>query len=239
MPVGLPVSAIVYGLEIIFTLALLILPAPAIAEKGNPNTTKETELLQTQISERDLKIIEQLVAIAQHNSAQVQETKAAMGLAAFSDIVSLEISPSHSTTNYTSPNVSSESGQTLSFTITVDPIKFLSIFRQQPVMQARWNEARNQKRVAVLQYYFAYLQARQATKIASYQMQKFTHSSSIVSLHSQTNSSFRANNLANPEYVAAATEMLKTNAQERIALEELATCVGLSLQAIITLMNEQ
>ncbi|NJM73123.1 MAG: hypothetical protein HC862_24965 [Scytonema sp. RU_4_4] len=237
MPVGLPVAAIVHSLKIIFTLALFIIPVPAIAEKGNSNTSKELEPLQTHISQRDLKIIEQLVAIAQHNSAQVQETKAAMGLRAFADIVTIEISPSQTTTNYTSPDASPENERSLSFTITVDPIKFLGSFRQLPVMQARWNEARVQKRVAVVQYYLAYLQARQATLIASYQMQKFTISSPIASLHSQANSSSNVNNLTNPEYVAAATQMLKTSAQERIALEELASCVGLSPQAIIALLT--
>jgi transcriptional regulator with XRE-family HTH domain len=43
--------------------------------------------------------------------------------------------------------------------------------------------------------------------------------------------------LSNSEYVAAATEMLNTNAQQQITLEELAACVGLSASAIIPILN--
>jgi hypothetical protein len=68
-------------------------------------------------------------------------------------------------------------------------------------------------------------------------MQKFTSSSPITSLHSQTASVGNINHLANPDYVAVSTEMLNTSARERLALEELAACVGISPQAIIALIN--
>jgi hypothetical protein len=222
---------------VFFAIIGTCFPAVASVEKSNPSN--EAEPLQTEISQRDIKIIEQLVAIAQRNSSQVQETKAALGLSAFVDIMSVELSPSQSTTNYTLPEVSSEVGQSFSLTITVDPIKLFSTISQAPIRQARWNEAKQQKRIAVVQYYFAYLQARQTAKISAYRMQKINGASSVASINYPTNSLHQVNHLSNPEYVAAATEMLSSNAREQLALEELAACIGLSPQATIDLINEK
>lgn len=47
----------------------------------------------------------------------------------------------------------------------------------------------------------------------------------------------RVNQLSNSEYVAAATEMLNTNAQEQIALQELAASVGLAAPEILLILN--
>ncbi|MCC5664644.1 hypothetical protein LC653_12125 [Nostoc sp. CHAB 5784] len=66
-------------------------------------------------------------------------------------------------------------------------------------MRARWKEVRQQKRLAIVQYYYvAYLQARQAALIATYQIQKFTGGSGIASLYSQATSPKNVNHLANP-----------------------------------------
>lgn len=201
------------------------------------NNSYQAEQLQTEITQQDLKIIEQLVTIAHRNSAQVMETKAAMGVSAFQDVMEIELSPSLTTLNSISSHSYKENERSFSLTITIDPIKILTALQQRPIMQAHWNEAKNQKRLAVVRYYLAYLQARQATKIASYRMQKFTRGNPIASLNSQATAPGSVNNLTNPDYVAAVTEMLNTNALERVALEELAACVGLSTPAIITVIN--
>ncbi|MBW4688842.1 MAG: hypothetical protein KME40_28085 [Komarekiella atlantica HA4396-MV6] len=222
-----------FGILFIVTLVGLSFPViVASEEKSNPNN--EPEPLQTEITQQDIRVIERLVTIAERNSAQVLEAKSAMGLNTFRDVVAIELSPSSSTTSI-SPDSSSERENSFSFTITIDPIKFISTFGQLPVLQARWNEAKQQKRVAVVQYYVAYVQSREAAKVAAYRMQKFTGGSRIASLRSSRN----VNHFANPDYVAAATEMLNTNTRERLALEELAACVGLSLQAITNVINGQ
>ncbi len=225
---------------VLFTIIATCFPSVASVEKSNPNN--EAEPLQTEISQRDIKIIEQLEAIAQGNSSQVQETKAAMGLGAFVDIMSVELSPSQSTTNYTLPEVSSEVGQSFSLTITVDPIKLFSTISQAPLRQARWSEAKQQKRIAVVQYYLAYIQARQTAKISAYRMHQLAGGSSIASVKFPNHPAtfpHQTNKLSNPEYVAAATEMLSSNAREQLALEELAACIGLSPSATIALINEK
>jgi hypothetical protein len=216
---------------IFLAIALVNIPLLAIASEEKSNPSNKPEALQTEITQLDLKIIEQLVAIAQRNSASVQETKDAMGLNAFVDVVEIELSSYQTTSNFTSPDISSKE-QGLSLNVTIDPIKLIRTVQQFPVMKARWNEAKHKLRLAVVKYYVVYLQARQASKIAAHRMQKFAQSNRIASLHSQAS----LNPLANPDYVAAATEMLLTSTQERLALEELATCIGLSSQAALAVI---
>jgi hypothetical protein len=196
----------------------------------NLNSSNQTELLQTQISQRDMKIIEQLVEIAQRNSPQVRETRAAMGLSAFTDVISIEIAPYLSKQEYISSTPSSENENGLSATFTIDPIKLINTFKRQPIATARWQEAKNQKRVTVVQYYLAYLQARQAVRIATHKLKKFTTTAT-------TKASANTNHLDNPEYLAAATEMLAANTRERITLEELAASVGLSPEQAIAIVD--
>ncbi|NJN39292.1 MAG: hypothetical protein HC790_12225 [Acaryochloridaceae cyanobacterium CSU_3_4] len=45
--------------------------------------------------------------------------------------------------------------------------------------------------------------------------------------------------LSNPEYVSTAQAMLSANAQERVALEELAAAVGLSGPEILSVMGQE
>ncbi|WP_414620791.1 hypothetical protein [Calothrix sp. CCY 0018] len=85
-----------------------------------------------------------------------------------------------------------------------------------------------------MKQYFAYLQARQASKIAAYQMQKFRERERIASNVSLGNSQ----QLDNADYVAVATDTLNKNMQERLALEELSEVVGLSSQDMINILNK-
>jgi hypothetical protein len=229
-----------WGLKIFLLVALMSTTFPGLSE-DKQLANNEAQILQTEISDRDIKIIEQLVAIAQRKSSQVQEAKAAMGLSAFTDIVSIELSPSQTTINSTLPDTSSENERSFSISMTIDPVRLLNTIQQFPIREARWHEAKQQRRVVVIQYYVAYLQARQATKIAAYRMQKIAlvalKNERIASLKNSLTSSGQVNFLGNPDYVAAATEMLNTNTRERLALEELAACIGLSWQATITLME--
>ncbi|MBD2468768.1 hypothetical protein [Nostoc sp. FACHB-145] len=212
-----------------------LLPTTALEQKANQ--ADELGLLQTNVTQSDVKIIEQLVTIAEQNSSEVLEAKSATGWRAFEDVVSIELSPSLTTTNYNSPIESEEKESSLYLSITLDPIKLISAFKRKPILQARLHEAKQQKRLAVIRYYLAYLQAHQAVKIATYRMQNFTNNKRIASLNAQTNSPENLQSLANADYVAAATEMLNSNAREQIALEELAACVGLYTSAMMAVMN--
>jgi hypothetical protein len=231
-------KAFAQSFQIFLTVTFASATFPVIASEERLSSTNQGDVLQTEITQQDLKIIEQLVAIAEGNSAQVLETKAAMGLNAFRDIVTIELSPGVSTIS-TLPDSSSEYSNSFSLTITVDPIKFISTFGQLPVLRARWKEAKQQKRLAIVQYYFAYIQARQAAMIATYNVRKFAKSSRIVSIDSQVTPPSNINHLVNPYYVAAATSLLDTNTRQQLALEELAACVGLSLKETIVIINKQ
>ncbi|MBD2435863.1 hypothetical protein [Nostoc sp. FACHB-110] len=209
---------------------------PIVASEQQPNPGENLELLQTHLTQNDIKIIERLVTIAERNSSEVLDAKSATGWRAFQDVVSIELSPSLTTTNYNAlEHTSEERENSLYLSITLDPIKLISAFEQKPIFQARLNEAKQQKRLTVIRQYLAYIQARQAVQIAAYRMQNFTNNEQIASLNAQTPEKLQS--LANVEYVAAATEMLNSNAREQIALEELAACVGLSTSAMMNIMN--
>ncbi|AFY44044.1 hypothetical protein [Nostoc sp. PCC 7107] len=221
-------------------LAILIggYSLPTIASEQKHKQANELELLQTNITENDIKIIEQLVTIAERHSSEVLEAKSVTGWRAFQDVISIELSPSLTTTNYNSPSESEARESSLYFSITLDPIKLISAFEQKPIFQARLHEAKQQKRLAVIRHYLAYVQARQAVKIAAYRMQNLTDNERIAGLNPQTKRPESLQILANAEYVAAATEMLNSNTQKQLALEELAACVGLSTSAMINAMND-
>jgi hypothetical protein len=228
------------SVKILLLLTLVGFPFPALSE-AKQLRNDEAQILQIEISDRDLKIIEKLTAIAQRHSSQVQEAKNAMGLNAFTDILNVELSPSRTTINYTLPHALTESENSFSITMTIDPIKLLGSIQELPLRRTRWQEAKQQKRVLVVQHYLAYLQARQAKKIATYRMQQFAlvapKNKRVASLNSQVNSPAKVNYLANSDYVTIATDMLNANAREHLTLEELAACVGLSSQATITLLE--
>lgn len=223
----------------LFTLFTVAHPLPTIASEQQPSQTHELEEIQTNITQTDIKIIEQLVTIAEKNASEVLDAKSATGWGAFQDVVSLELSPSFTNTNYNSPDEPQERESSFYLSISFDPIKLITTFQKKPVFQARLHEAKQQKRLAVIRYYLAYLQARQAVKIAAYRMQNFTSDERIASLNSQTNPPGSLKSLANADYVAAATEMLNSNVRKQVALEELAACVGLSTKATMTVMNRR
>ena len=128
--------ACLYSWKIVLAIALISLPLPALSENKQLNNY-QPQILQTEISDRDLKIIEQLVAIAQRQSSQVQEAKAAMGWSAFTDVLSVELSPSHTTIDYNLPEIASESQRSFAIAMTIDPIKLLNIIQQLPIREAR------------------------------------------------------------------------------------------------------
>ena len=192
-----------------------------------------SEKLQTEITKEDLLLINKLVGIAQKNSHQVRKTKHAMGFNAFVDIVSIELSPSQSRTSYNTSDFPSESERSFYISLTIDPIKIFTAIDNIPIMKAHLRETKQQTRLKVIKQYFAYLQARQASKIAAYRMQKFQEHERIASNVPLGSSQ----QLDNDDYVAVATNTLNKNMEERLALEELAQVVGLSAQEMRNILN--
>ncbi len=177
------------------------------SDQGRPET------LQTQITQHDLVIIDRLVQIAQTNSVEVKTAKAALGVSAFQDVVSLEFGPSQSFSSSDSveePTSSNESG--FFVTVTVEPIRVMSAIQQLPILSAGLANTKRQKRVEVVKLYMAYLQARQSAKIAR------------ISAPAQE--------------PAIAAEQLAASGQELIALEELAASLGLTPQATLAAIAE-
>ncbi|BAZ11511.1 hypothetical protein NIES4071_33370 [Calothrix sp. NIES-4071] len=65
--------------KVLVVLTVISFLPRAIASEQKSDTSIEAQPLQTEITQRDFKIIEQLVTIALRNSALVQETRVAMG----------------------------------------------------------------------------------------------------------------------------------------------------------------
>ncbi|MBD2457482.1 hypothetical protein H6G80_25815 [Nostoc sp. FACHB-87] len=212
-----------HGIVLFSTFTIVSIPAIVVASENNINQNQQFKVLQTEITQQDLKNIDELVSIAERNSPDILEAKAARGLSPFNDVMSV----SFSGTTYGSFNNYEE----FYIGVTVNPIRLLTATQQSSVLKARLLEEKRQKRVAIVQYYVEYLQARQAAKIATYQMQKFADSSRVASVNIQTQ-------LGNADYVAAVTEMLNTNTRERIALEQLAASVGLSPQEANSIISK-
>ena len=123
--------------------------------------------------------------------------------------------------------------QSFSISLTIEPIKIFTAIDKMPVIKARLRETKKQTRLKVVKQYFAYLQSRQASKIAAHKMQKFQERERIAS-----NVSFGSSQqLDNDNYVAVATDNLNKNMEERLALEELAQVVGLSAQEMKNILN--
>jgi hypothetical protein len=166
------------------------------------------EPLQTEVTQQDLAIVDRLVQIAQRNSDDVKVAKAALGVSAFQNTLSVELEPSRTITRSNEPDEASRSSdRSFSVVVTLNPISVVSAVQQRPALRARLDEAKRQKRVEVMKHYFAYLQARQATQIAVHQMQAFTdrHDIATRSEHSPDATA----SLRNPEYRTAAKEMLQ------------------------------
>jgi hypothetical protein len=218
----------VRSIVVFSTLTIVGNPLRVIASAHNFPSNQQIETLQIEITPQDIKNIDDLVTVAERNSPQIREAKAAIGLSTFNDVMSISLSASRD-------NSSSEEYY---ISLTINPIRLLTATQQSSVVEARWLEEKRQKRVAVVQYYVEYLQAHQASKVATYQMQKFANDSRIASVDTQNQPQKTINHIGNADYVAAAKEMLNTNTRERVALEQLAACVGLSPKATTTIINQ-
>jgi hypothetical protein len=224
-------SRLLLGLLLVSnTSTLLAQPIPV--NRCQPKT------LQTEITHQDLAMIEQLVTIAQRHSAEILDAKTALGFSAFQDTVSLELEPSFSLGTSDEDYAESYAEGSFSSTVTIDPIRLVSVFQQMPALQARLKQTKNQKRVEVVKSYVAYIQARQTTQIMSDRMQAIIGEPCVEGFKPNPTSAKPIQSLITKEYTDMAVEMLNASAQDRIALEELAACVGLSPRETIAILEK-
>jgi hypothetical protein len=202
--------------------------------------------LQADISPADRQAMEELISIAVRNAPAVRDANAAMGLTPFVDALVLEIAPSRLSSTLSDasdpalaePYLYSDNSTTTTFTF--NPIRLISGIQQMPALRSHLRDAEQQTRVAVIQNYVAYVQARQSASVASRQLNTVVASiletSQVASaqLTQIPASSVLANN---EDYVAAATESLAANSDEMVALETLAAAVGMPTAEMLTVIE--
>jgi hypothetical protein len=183
-----------------------------------------TAPLSTQPSERDRLVLEELVHLAQQNSAAIREAKAALGISAWTDGVGLELSSSYfSSTNRQREEQFEfiEAGRGFSATLTLNPLQMLAAVQQRPVLQAKRDEATRQKRLEVVQAYVAYLQAKQVQILTQLRLQPH-----------------KAKPAKDPELLTAQNELFVASSNLLVALEALAVAVGQSSQVLSPLLEQ-
>jgi hypothetical protein len=226
-----PFSGILLGLLLVSNMLTLV-------AQSSPIIHCQPKKIQTEITHQDIAIIDQLVTIAQRHSADILDAKTALGFSAFEDTVSLELEPSFSIGTSNEEYTESYSEGNFSSTITIDPIRLISVFQKMPALRARLKQSKKQKRVEVVKFYIAYIQALQVVQVMSNRMQAITGDSCIGGFKSNSTSVKATKNVATKEYADMALEMLNAHGQARIALEELAAAVGLSPQETITTLED-
>ncbi len=215
-------------------LVVLLLFCPRVAASKLAEV-ENSQPLQSELRKRDLKLIDILFAIACKNSSAVREARKATGIRAFEDVVSVELSPSRGLINYKgSDGSSSEQEQSFSISVTLDPIKLITVFDKISVLDTRYHETMRQKRLEVVQRYIAYLQAQQLSIIAAHKMQEFNNGANATAKNAPATKKL----LSNSEYITVTTEMLNTNSRERLALEELAATIGLSPEQTLIILEQ-
>ncbi|MBF2050502.1 MAG: hypothetical protein IGS54_24585 [Elainella sp. C42_A2020_010] len=203
-------------------IILAVSTPPVIALPGHLEPALSPPL-QTELTPQDLQRIEQLVAIAQRRSAEVRAARNARGWSAFADTAELEVSSYDSSDRSTSADgADSSASQGLSFVLTLYPVGIIAAIQQLPVLRLEQRQAQQQQRLEVIEHYINYVQAKQAVEIATYRMQQLPES---------------GRHLDNPEYGSVATELLNANNRLYLAIEQLATSVGVTALELLALIE--
>jgi hypothetical protein len=200
--------------------------------------------LQSEMTPADQQVMEELVSIAISNAPAVRDARAAMGIAPFLDAFVIEIAPSRLSSTLNDASVGPDpyrfSDNSTTSTFTFNPIQLINGVQQMPALQSHLRDAEQQTRVAVVQSYVAYVQARQTSAVSARELDTVVatilQESQIASasLEQIPISSLLANN---DSYIAAATESLVANSDEMVALETLAATVGLPTQDMLTVID--
>jgi hypothetical protein len=216
------------------------------SQQAQADSSEPDGPLQSEVTLGDQQVMEELISIAVRNAPAVRDARAAMGIAPFVDAFLFEISPSRlsSTLSDASDPVLaipySYSDTSTTTTFTFNPIQLINGIQQMPALQSHLRDAEQQTRLAVIQNYVAYVQAQQASSVATRQLNTVVaaalEQSQVAS--SQLDQIPASSVLANNEdYIAAATESLAANSDEMVALETLAAVVGMPSQEMLTMIE--
>jgi predicted phage tail protein len=202
--------------------------------------------MQTQFTTADVQVMEELIQIATRNAPMVRDARAEMGVTPFVDAMLVEVAPSwlsSSLTDTSDPALADyrTSDNSTTVTLTFNPLQLIKAIQRQPALASHLRDAKHQTRVAVIQNYVAYVQARQSASIAQRRLDTvvatITANSRIASAD-LTQVAVGAALVNHEEYVAAATESLTTNGDEMMALEMLAASVGLPSHEMLDVMQQ-
>jgi hypothetical protein len=217
-----------------------------VQETAEVPTPEPEPPMQTQFTTADVQVMEELIQIATRNAPMVRDARAEMGVTPFVDAMLVEIAPSwlsSSLSDTSDPALSNyrTSDNSTTVTLTFNPLQLIKAIQRQPALVSHLRDAKHQMRVAVIQNYVAYVQARQSASVAQRRLDTvvatITANSRIASTD-LTQVSSGAVLVNHEEYVAAATESLTTNGDEMMALEMLAACVGLPSHEILDVMQQ-
>lgn len=215
-------------------------------EETEDSLEETEELLQFEMTQDDQRVMEELIGIAVRNAPAVRDAQAEMGVAPFIDAFVVEIAPSRLSSTLTDASIpdiegpyrTSDSSTTSTFTF--NPIQLINGIQKIPALQSHLRDAQQQTRVAVIESYVAYVQARQSTAISTRQLNTVVASIleqsqvASVQLNPVPASSILENN---EDYIAAATESLAANSDAIVALETLAATVGMPTQDMLTVIE--
>jgi hypothetical protein len=109
--------------NLLTSLCIVLFIAPA---QANPPT------LQTDLSDRNLQILEQLIAIAQRTSATVKEAKANLGLAPFNEVVILGVGTGVNAADSNEPDAENLQERNFSVEAYVDLVRLVSALQGIP-----------------------------------------------------------------------------------------------------------
>jgi hypothetical protein len=212
-------------------LAVLAFAAPTITfantAVAQAQTRSTSSLIQTNLSEADYAAIEALARIAENNASVIREIRAD------------QLTPMLESLVIEMPLGSEDETE-----IKLEPITLLAGIMQQPALSARLREERNNQRIAVLEHYLAYLLAQQEWHLANLVFNdvvvglgaEYQVASSMLTLEDGT---FASDDLAlDQDYVYFANEMFAARLDTIMALESLASVVGISPAEVLDILTE-
>jgi hypothetical protein len=221
----------------------------AIAQEApNPEvpTAEPEQPMQTQFTMADVQVMERLIQIATRNAPVVRDARSEMGVTPFVDALLVEVAPSwlsSSLTDTSDPALADyrTSDNSTTITLTFNPLQLIKAIQRQPALISHLRDAKHQTRVAVIQNYVAYVQARQSAAVAQRRLDTVVAtiiSDSRIASADLVQVPTSAVLINHEEYVAAATEGLATNGDEMMALEMLAASVGMPSHEVLDVMQQ-
>jgi hypothetical protein len=188
--------------------------------------TRPAPTIQTTLSEADYAAVAELAQISQNNAAVIREIRADQLTPMIESLV-----------------IEMPLGNDDETEITLEPITLLAGLIQQPALSARLREERNNQRILVLEHYVAYLLAQQEWHLANLVFNDAVAELGITRVASESLSlgegiAFNEELAFNQDYVYFANEMFSARLDAIVALESLASVVGISPEEVLSILTE-